>query len=133
MPAVPSKQQDNLVDYPRPEDEAITHYWSLKPLRFTILERLELSQPVPWDHDEETTLRMLLRSDVSPGEALLLVFTRVGDLDFHGGLHISGLTILSLAGRGWERYHYAVDNGGTEQLHFYCDGITASIIALDEA
>lgn len=123
------------MDYPGPEDEAISRYWSLKPLRFTTLERFELSQPVPWDYDEGSTLRMLLRCDASPGEALLLVFTRVGDLDYHDGEHlqIPELEIISIADRRWERYHYAVDTGALERIHFYCGGFTASIIALDEA
>lgn len=114
------------------EDQGIAYYYSLRPIGFHDLIRLEIRQTVSfgaWDTTLEVELRAVDKLDT---RRLLLFFAGVRNLKLIPSecsiIHFSSIEVYSIAERGWEDINYKVfESEQDAELSFICREFYAEI------
>lgn len=113
-------------------DSAISHYYSLKPITFYWVERLDIRQTSPDDYYELTLEMEMRHMDPQDKRRLLLKFDGVVNLRLTPPqrmvLSMTQLEISSIKDMHWEGLKYSVKEVEDETISFLCHSFSASII-----
>lgn len=114
------------------KDVKIEHYYTLKPTRFTVLDRLELSQAVPpRQSPSDLSLQIVLRSGKNTDDSrLCLSFSGVVSLRLvpaSSFVQFPFLDIRSIGDRHWENLRYEVEDAEGNSLSFFCKDFEATL------
>jgi hypothetical protein len=113
-------------------DEAVEHYYSLKPLCYSILVKLELNQIIVDGKTPELEVNIVLRSNQQHDyRCLYLVFNGVTEIKFKQPqlslFSIASITIDCIKYYQWEDVFYKVIDDEDESLSFYCKHFEATL------
>lgn len=109
----------------------IEHYYALKPVDFSILERLELSQTVPPQQSpSDLSLQIVLRSHRRDDQHLCLSFSGVVNFrlaPWSSFVQFPFIEIKAIGDRQWEHLQYEVQEAENNTLSFVCRDFEASV------
>ena len=116
------------------EEKAIEYYYSLKPLKYPTLIKLELKQIVTEETAPESEVTILLQSrEPNDSQYLRLFFERVRELKINQSplseFSIPFIRIDSVKHYQWEDLIYRVKDEEEETLSFYCKNFEAALIS----
>ncbi len=113
-------------------EEAIDHYWSLRPDLYEVLDKLELRQ---LGREEKPSSDLMLEITLRPfvdeydsNQRLKLIFLGVAALkmNLEGLTVFSPLEITAMKSAQWEYVKYSVQDD-TRQIAFFCRSFTAEM------
>ena len=114
------------------KDIKIEHYYALKPLDFSVLERLELSQTVPPQQTpSDLSLNIVLHSPRRTDKRrLCLSFDGVVNFSlvpWSSFVQFPLIEIRAIGDRQWEHLQYEVRETENNTLSFVCRDFDASV------